>query len=1347
MSDPSKKPRQRPNTVGDKPVRRRSMPRKSSKQDALLPYKNEEQDWFSPVKPQTEPVDGQILEQFEPDVLVSTATPTERDAVLRRMLPLEGHTAIAEVRQGHYTYYAGRIARHTVILVKSAMGTSAPRGSLLAGARAVEAWNPLAAIAVGLAYGADPDKLKIGDVLVSTRVNLYDPKKVHKGETINRGSSVDSGPSLIDRFENVPSWSFLRPDGTEVNVQPGQLLSGETLVNDLTTKRELLSRYPESIGGEMEGAGLYAVAADAGVQWIIVKAVCDWGDGTKNSRYQPLAAAAAVSLLEHVLSKPDALDGMRRPHLSKKEQAPKAPGQRQELADTEHSRRADTPRAKRYFGVPLHKNPYFVNRETILAEIERTFSEAADLAIVVLYGLPGVGKTQIASKYAYLHRDDYDVIVWARAESIDEAAVEFAKFAKFLEIPDEQADSRELVIGNALTWFETNGNWLLILDGAVSPAVVSALMPRAALGHILLATKSREVSTIGQAVEVPLLNDIDAELLLLRRARIIDSNTNVDAVPGDQRVDAQAICAMLGNLPLAIDQAGAYIAETPLKLKEYISLYNSYGEQLRKRRGGSTQDHASVYITFSMAYEAVEKGNPSASALLRLCAFYSPQAIPIELFQPGFEETRSSLRDLVEPGALAAALAELNKWSLVSRDLDQDVLNVHIAVQEVMVDLLPKKKRKKWARRAIAAYSSAFPYVEHTTWPACFRLLPHAPSVLRWVRELRIWSHEILRALNQIGAFYLEQGYYAEAAEYLDEAYWMAEEMFGEDSVNLIQYLNNLSVVLEKLDQFERAEQVISRALEISGKSRSTDLRETSTLKNNLGLVLLNLRRHREAAAAFREALAGDIDEKARAQYLDSLSKALDGMGLSNEAMSLLRQALALREKLYSSNDPKLAEALNNLGVMLSDAGSYQEAGEKLERALAIMDSNPSLREHPERVVILCNLGILRERQGLLDDAEKLFFQAREILENRGLTSSLGYAQVVKDIGGLYYRRGEYAQAERSARQALEIAEKVFGTAHPAALVPYLTDLATTLRANGGESEAVGIEGRISFSRAQQAGASDPPSVLANEKDEPLAIQFEPLRQPEAKEMLVMLATRTDFVGLPRLEQTGFIPQDQVIYPKTAADIDLYIRKMSDGHANLDSYAEMIRDYGVFRRTNFDSNLISGGSFAPGPRWYLEKFEAAIDALYSESDALSVGRIISAVINGVASVEIFISEVVGKWNEENADNQIQFSPTGPDQFGESLDQCLSVVSSQVKFDRATVEWESFEFLLRLRSELLLRPSRDTLVRDGNELADVVNKFRYGVSGMLARLSDALGYEIPAIVVRGYFARVVRIAPI
>jgi nucleoside phosphorylase len=161
----------------------------------------------------------------------------------------------------------------------------------------------------GIAFGKNPSKNRIADILVASEIISYEQQRVGQ-EIVFRGPIPPSNPTLLNRFENFQNWTFSRPDGSACSTQVGPILSGEKLVDDPAFKATLLKRFPQAIGGEMEGAGLCAASIRVGTPWILVKAICDWGDGKKHKKHQPLAAAAAASLVHQVLSQETVLNGL-----------------------------------------------------------------------------------------------------------------------------------------------------------------------------------------------------------------------------------------------------------------------------------------------------------------------------------------------------------------------------------------------------------------------------------------------------------------------------------------------------------------------------------------------------------------------------------------------------------------------------------------------------------------------------------------------------------------------------------------------------------------------------------------------------------------------------------------------------------------------------------------------------------------------------------------------------------------------------------------------------------------------------------------------------------------------------
>ncbi|RZJ08933.1 MAG: TIR domain-containing protein [Acidovorax sp.] len=240
------------------------------------------------------------------DVVLMTTTPIEREAVLSAMSPLSKRKALLEGPFNNITYRLGRFGRYSAAHVESTMGTTGRAGATLTVSDVIKDFQPKAIIVPGIAFGIDRKKQRLGDVLVAESVFPYELRR--EGESsIYRGQELPCGSILSERFlSGSRSWIQHRPSGL-VKVHSGLVLSGEKLIDNKAFRDQLLSEFPTARGGEMEGVGVYASGIRSRVETILVKAICDWADGHKNDRAQPFAAKMAVSLVHHVLSKPDVL--------------------------------------------------------------------------------------------------------------------------------------------------------------------------------------------------------------------------------------------------------------------------------------------------------------------------------------------------------------------------------------------------------------------------------------------------------------------------------------------------------------------------------------------------------------------------------------------------------------------------------------------------------------------------------------------------------------------------------------------------------------------------------------------------------------------------------------------------------------------------------------------------------------------------------------------------------------------------------------------------------------------------------------------------------------------------------
>jgi nucleoside phosphorylase len=256
-----------------------------------------------PIPPFVPGAGKQLRKEFKPKIVMLTATPIERDTVLRHLEPLPGTSGVVRVFQDRNTFFVARLGQYPIVLCMCTMGASGRDSAQIVTGEAIRFWNPSGLIMTGIAYGRNPERQKIGDVLVSERIIAYEPERVGVELSVPRGQQFLAGARLLDRFKNVAvDWCFRDPSGSVCTPHFGAVLSGEKLIDNPDFKARLFLAHPNAIGGEMEGVGLAAAAERERCEWILVKAICDWADGEKTDQHQAFAAASAVSFIQHLLT-------------------------------------------------------------------------------------------------------------------------------------------------------------------------------------------------------------------------------------------------------------------------------------------------------------------------------------------------------------------------------------------------------------------------------------------------------------------------------------------------------------------------------------------------------------------------------------------------------------------------------------------------------------------------------------------------------------------------------------------------------------------------------------------------------------------------------------------------------------------------------------------------------------------------------------------------------------------------------------------------------------------------------------------------------------------------------------
>jgi nucleoside phosphorylase len=238
------------------------------------------------------------------DILLVTVTRVEGLATLEVFREATGQAAIPTPIGDQIYHNLGMVNDARIFMVQSEMGSVGLGASQQTIQKGIEALSPSAVIMVGIAFGVNPEKQSIGNILISRQLMLYELQRVSteegKPRLIPRGDRPHASVWLVNLFRSA----HLYWNESEAKVIFGPILSGEKLIDNMDFRQQIVDFVPEAIGGEMEGAGLYVACQDAKVDWILVKAICDWADGhkvqDKNERQQ-LAARNAAEFVLHML--------------------------------------------------------------------------------------------------------------------------------------------------------------------------------------------------------------------------------------------------------------------------------------------------------------------------------------------------------------------------------------------------------------------------------------------------------------------------------------------------------------------------------------------------------------------------------------------------------------------------------------------------------------------------------------------------------------------------------------------------------------------------------------------------------------------------------------------------------------------------------------------------------------------------------------------------------------------------------------------------------------------------------------------------------------------------------------
>jgi len=675
---------------------------------------------------------------------------------------------------------------------------------------------------------------------------------------------------------------------------------------------------------------------------------------------------------------------------------------------------APTPQPKfPIFNIPHHRNPNFTGRVQLLDDLRAALTANQIVAVTqsqAIHGLGGVGKTQLAVEYAYRYASDYDLVWWLRAEIPATLASDYAQLAQPLNLRDKDAQDQRIVIDAVRAHLLRAENWLLIFDNANASDEIRAYLPPSNAGSVIITSRNQAWRGVANSLPIREMPRADAVNFLFKRTGADVIASRPERVEGSLLAmtdAAEKLADELGNLPLALEQAGAFIEASKESFEKYLGIFKTHRAQLLGKHPPADYA-ATVATTWEISFGAVEKESLAAAQLLNLLAFFAPDDIPMDVIAksvgatlvvaPNAAEGRGQAPPLQVrvPAELSAAFADalkfdetviapLLRYSLIERRGAE--FSIHRLVQAVIRERLTDDEKKKCAGAATQIVGDAFPSGDITsapeTWQQCAGLFPHALATAGYAAALNESPEASAYLFNQAGLYLKVRAQFAESRQLYERALGSYEMALGPNHSNVAAAVNNLGGVLKDLGDLADARKHYERALAIGESNFGANHSQVAIGVNNLGLVLRSLgdldgaRKHFERALKIDEASFGPNHPNV-ARDVNNLGSVLGALGDLAGASKHFEHAIGIWEKSLGSEHPQVASGVNNLGGVLQALGDFDGARKNFERALKIRETvfGPN---HPDVAISIWWLGTLAQLSGDVINARKHFERALKI--------------------------------------------------------------------------------------------------------------------------------------------------------------------------------------------------------------------------------------------------------------------------------------------------------------------------------------------------------------------------------
>lgn len=673
------------------------------------------------------------------------------------------------------------------------------------------------------------------------------------------------------------------------------------------------------------------------------------------------------------------------------------------------------------------RNRNFTGRDDLLLKLRQGISTVT--AVVpqpqALQGWGGVGKTHLAIEYAHRYRSHYDLVWWIPADQRVLVPSALAALTPHLGLPpvsatgvEEAAEAVRRTLQSGVPY----RRWLLIFDNAEEPGQVEEFIPRGP-GHVLITSRNPKWEDHFETLQVDVFTRDESVAFLKKRLR--------REVPYG---DASRLAEQLGDLPLALEQAGALQYETGMSVDEYLEQLN---EQASRLLGANRAPGYPLSMTaaWKVSVTLLQDRLPEAITVLRSCAFFGPEPIPRDVFRRSNKAVVPRLSAILsDPILLATALSELRRFALARIEPTTRTIQVHRLVQALLRDDLPEEDQREVRHGVHVLLSGSAPNDPDDTdkWRSFEELVAHvAPSGLEECTDpqARLFALAMVRYLYR-------SGNYQSAYSFVNSFIGRWTEVSGPEHRDVLVAHKHLGNILRGLGQYARAYEIDHETLDKMTRILGPDHPETLSIINGYAA---SLRARGEFLSARR------LDEQSRITHVN-------GLGPTDPSTLRVLYNLALDYALTS--DYAQARRLHQETYLEQ---SY--AAEGISKGTLLLSWNSLAR-----VVRLC--GDYIEACDLGDEAYAYGVQELTLDHHYTLLAS-------KDLSIAKRRAGEITEALELAHDTHNRFQRLFGDGHPDTMAASI-GLSNTLRAAGQVDEAFEITERTVARYPRVYGADHP---------------------------------------------------------------------------------------------------------------------------------------------------------------------------------------------------------------------------------------------------------------------------------